>query len=112
MLTRWNRSCPPECERQVTELVEHDHVEPRELDSQGPGLADPGLFFEPVHRRQLVVAGDPKQMPPTSFFDRGASAEDDDSEVESDQESILEECLGARLPQRRLTWNYAAATRA
>jgi len=56
--------------------------------------------------RQVVVAGDPKQMPPTSFFDRGAGAEDDDTDVESDQESILEECLGARLPQRRLTWHY------
>ncbi len=56
--------------------------------------------------RQLVVAGDPKQMPPTSFFDRGAGADDDDSEIETDQESILEECLGARLPQRRLTWHY------
>lgn len=56
--------------------------------------------------RQLVVAGDPKQMPPTSFFDRGAGADADDSEVEADQESILEECLGARLPQRRLTWHY------
>lgn len=55
---------------------------------------------------QVVVAGDPKQMPPTSFFDRGAGAEEDDSEVEADQESILEECLGARLPQRRLTWHY------
>ncbi|PWC48211.1 DUF3320 domain-containing protein [Azospirillum sp. TSA6c] len=56
--------------------------------------------------KQVVVAGDPKQMPPTSFFDRGSSAEEDDSEVETDQESILEECLGARLPQRRLTWHY------
>lgn len=56
--------------------------------------------------RQLVVAGDPKQMPPTSFFDRGAGTEEDDSDVEGDQESILEECLGARLPQRRLTWHY------
>lgn len=56
--------------------------------------------------RQLVVAGDPKQMPPTSFFDRAASVDADDTEVEEDQESILEECLGARLPQRRLTWHY------
>lgn len=55
--------------------------------------------------RQVVVAGDPKQMPPTSFFDRGA-ADDDDAETEADQESILEECLGARLPQRRLSWHY------
>ena len=56
--------------------------------------------------RQVVVAGDPKQMPPTSFFDRGASPEADDGEVEEDQESILDECLGARLPQRRLSWHY------
>ena len=56
--------------------------------------------------KQLVVAGDPKQMPPTSFFDRGASAQDDDSDVEADQESILDECLSASLPQRRLTWHY------
>ena len=56
--------------------------------------------------KQVVVAGDPKQMPPTSFFDRGAGTEEDDSEIETDQESILEECLGARLPQRRLTWHY------
>jgi len=56
--------------------------------------------------RQVVVAGDPKQMPPTNNFNRGTEAEDDDSEIETDQESILEECLGARLPQRRLTWHY------
>ncbi len=56
--------------------------------------------------RQLVVAGDPKQMPPTSFFERGASTQDDDSDIEEDQESILDECLSASLPQRRLTWHY------
>lgn len=56
--------------------------------------------------RQIIVAGDPKQMPPTSFFDRAAGAEEDDGETEADQESILEECLGARLPQRRLSWHY------
>ena len=56
--------------------------------------------------RQVVVAGDPKQMPPTSFFGRGAEASDDDSDVEEDQESILDECLSASLPQRLLTWHY------
>lgn len=38
-------------ERQVTELVEHDDVEPRELGCQGPGLADPGLRVEQVHNK-------------------------------------------------------------
>ena len=40
--------------------------------------------------RQLIVAGDPKQMPPTSFFNRAAGA-DDDSDIADDQESLLDE---------------------
>ncbi len=55
--------------------------------------------------RQLIVAGDPKQMPPTSFFTRSAGA-DDDSDISDDQESLLDECLGAALPRHRLTWHY------
>ncbi len=53
--------------------------------------------------RQVVVAGDPRQMPPTSFFNRGAAADDD---TEEDLESILDECLGAGVPSHRLTWHY------
>ncbi len=57
--------------------------------------------------RQVVIAGDPKQMPPTSFFERGTTDSDgDDGATLEDQESILDECLGARLPRRRLTWHY------
>jgi very-short-patch-repair endonuclease len=55
--------------------------------------------------RQLIVAGDPKQMPPTSFFNRAAGT-DDDSDIADDQESLLDECLGAALPRHRLTWHY------
>lgn len=54
--------------------------------------------------KQVVIAGDPKQMPPTSFFNRGANAGDDD--VDEDLESILDECLGAGVPQHSLTWHY------
>lgn len=54
--------------------------------------------------RQLVVAGDPRQMPPTSFFDRGTSAGEDDTD--EDLESILDECIGAGVPQHSLTWHY------
>lgn len=56
--------------------------------------------------RQVVMVGDPKQLPPTSFFDRACSAEPDSAEVESDQESILDECIGAGLPTRDLCWHY------
>jgi len=61
--------------------------------------------------KQLVVVGDPKQLPPTNFFNRADS--EDDSELESaedapvkDLESILDECLGAGLPTLRLEWHY------
>lgn len=54
--------------------------------------------------RQVVVAGDPRQMPPTNFFNRGASVVDED--VEEDMESILDECLGAGVPSHGLSWHY------
>ncbi len=56
--------------------------------------------------RQLVVVGDPKQLPPTNFFNRT----DDDTEVGEDSvedlESILDECLGAGLYTLSLNWHY------
>ncbi len=55
--------------------------------------------------RQVVMVGDPKQLPPTSFFDRAESGLDDE-DVEADLESILDECIGANLPTRHLNWHY------
>lgn len=55
--------------------------------------------------RQVVMVGDPKQLPPTSFFDR-AESNLDDEDVEGDLESILDECLGANLPTMNLAWHY------
>ena len=37
-------------ERQITELVEYDQVEPRQLRRQGPAFADPGLLFKACHQ--------------------------------------------------------------
>ncbi|HET6632466.1 MAG TPA: DUF3320 domain-containing protein [Rhodanobacteraceae bacterium] len=54
--------------------------------------------------KQVVVAGDPNQMPPTSFFNRGNSAGTDDTE--DDLESILTECKAAGIPEHGLTWHY------
>lgn len=54
--------------------------------------------------KNVVIAGDPRQMPPTSFFNRGANAADDDTE--EDMESILDECLGAGVPSYSLSWHY------
>ena len=53
--------------------------------------------------KQVVIAGDPRQMPPTAFFSRSASADED---VEEDMESILDECLAAGVPRHSLGWHY------
>jgi very-short-patch-repair endonuclease len=55
--------------------------------------------------RQVVMVGDPKQLPPTSFFDRAEGASDDD-DGDHDLESILDECMGANLPTLNLSWHY------
>ncbi len=60
--------------------------------------------------RQLIVVGDPKQMPPTSFFQKGDPAGNDDTPDDEDAiedlESILDECLAAGLHTAQLTWHY------
>ena len=57
--------------------------------------------------RQVVVVGDPKQLPPTNFFQRTETDEFalDDGMFE-DLESILDECLGSGLPAYHLNWHY------
>lgn len=55
--------------------------------------------------KRAVIVGDPKQLPPTNFFDR-AESEEDDEDVEGDLESILDECRGSNLPEMSLNWHY------
>ncbi len=54
--------------------------------------------------KEAVIVGDPKQMPPTSFFTEQVSDEDD-YETE-DLESILDDCLAISMPQMFLAWHY------
>ncbi|HEV3438840.1 MAG TPA: DUF4011 domain-containing protein [Gemmata sp.] len=58
--------------------------------------------------RQLVVGGDPKQLPPTDFFNRT----DDDDDATTDEgsivnyESLLDVCLSRGLTRKWLRWHY------
>ncbi len=53
--------------------------------------------------KNVIVVGDPKQMPPTNFFNATVDADDPDEE---DLESILDQALAAGLPHRRLMGHY------
>ncbi len=55
--------------------------------------------------KEAVIVGDPKQMPPTSFFMEQVDDGDDDFETD-DLESILDDCLAISMPQMFLAWHY------
>lgn len=56
--------------------------------------------------QQVIVAGDPKQMPPTNFFARSEDDPDGEVDYEGDLESILDELIGSSIPQRVLNLHY------
>ena len=61
--------------------------------------------------KQVVVVGDPKQLPPTAFFSKMTSGGDDDDSDDAvgrvaDIESILGLFTARGLPMRMLRWHY------
>ncbi|MFA6012373.1 MAG: DUF3320 domain-containing protein [Desulfobacteraceae bacterium] len=56
---------------------------------------------------RLIVVGDSRQLPPTSFFERQKGDEDvSEDDVPEDLESILEEAEAAGLTTLSLDWHY------
>ncbi|WP_369253303.1 DUF4011 domain-containing protein [Geodermatophilus amargosae] len=60
--------------------------------------------------RAAVVVGDSEQMPPTSFAEPATAVDDELAELlgtaVEDEESILSECVQARVPRHWLSWHY------
>lgn len=54
--------------------------------------------------KQAVIVGDPKQMPPTSFFS-SVKLDEENMDVE-DLESILDDCLSLSVPSKYLLRHY------
>lgn len=57
---------------------------------------------------QIVIVGDPKQLPPTSFFNAITDDEENNDEdtIVDESESILDTCITLYSPVRRLRWHY------
>lgn len=63
---------------------------------------------------QLVVVGDPKQLPPTNFFAVASGqvnvlTDDDGLPLFEDSQSILEEVMGSGVPSSSLKWHYRSS---
>ena len=56
---------------------------------------------------QIIIVGDPKQLPPTDFFlNKNDDDDEEESNVASENESILDACLSIYRPIRQLRWHY------
>ncbi|MEH2363881.1 DUF4011 domain-containing protein [Nostoc sp.] len=58
-----------------------------------------------IRSNQVIVIGDNKQLPPTSFFSTGDSQEDIDDEDDASYESVLDECSKFMFGHM-LKWHY------
>lgn len=54
--------------------------------------------------KNTIIVGDPKQMPPTSFF--SSNYFDEENADKEDLESILDDCLALSMPSQHLLWHY------
>lgn len=59
-----------------------------------------------IRGSQVVVVGDPMQLPPTSFFMSGEWTAEDEQESVAQDKSILESAEAVIHPTRRLKWHY------
>ncbi|WP_269148824.1 DEAD/DEAH box helicase [Kyrpidia spormannii] len=55
--------------------------------------------------RNVIVVGDPNQLPPTSFF-TSTNRDSEDKDLSEDLESVLDDCLAIGMPQGFLLWHY------
>lgn len=94
-----------DAERSEFDLVVFDEA------SQLPTEDAVGAIFR---GEQLVVVGDPKQLPPTNFFAVTSGQvnvlyDEDGLPLFDDTQSILEEVASSGVPNSRLKWHYRSA---
>ncbi|MDR2436638.1 MAG: DUF4011 domain-containing protein [Endomicrobium sp.] len=59
--------------------------------------------------KKVIVVGDPKQLPPTNFFQSLDKSDIEEYTVENKyipEESVLDECLTLGIPSIKLLWHY------
>jgi len=56
--------------------------------------------------KQMVIVGDPKQLPPTAFFQATKEESSQDDTIIDEAESILDSAIELYNPVRRLKWHY------
>lgn len=94
----------------VAQFIETDKIEfDLVIFDEASQIRPVEAFGSILRGKQLVVVGDSKQLPPTSFFDLAIEEEDEEYEDEvatSDVESILSLASAKNMPEKMLRWHY------
>ncbi|MFH5836605.1 DUF4011 domain-containing protein [Proteiniclasticum sp. C24MP] len=56
--------------------------------------------------KEVVIVGDPKQLPPTTFFSTASGKLEEEDGVMEDLDNILEDALALSMPETSLLWHY------
>lgn len=56
--------------------------------------------------KEVVIVGDPKQLPPTTFFSTVSGKLEEEDGIMEDLDNILEDALALSMPETSLLWHY------
>jgi len=59
-----------------------------------------------VRGNQVIIVGDPKQMPPSNYYQRMAIGEDGVKNLFENLENVLDDCIVSGIPEMHLNWHY------
>ena len=91
----------------VAQYVRHDSIEfDTVIFDEASQIMPQDAISSIIRGEQIIIAGDSKQLPPTSFFQADVEAADG---VREDLESILDEASTV-LSEKRLLWHYRSRT--
>ncbi|WP_317176015.1 DUF4011 domain-containing protein [Halomontanus rarus] len=91
----------------VAQYIEHGTIEfDAVIFDEASQIMPQDAVSSLIRANQTIIAGDTKQLPPTSFFNAGVDSADD---VMEDLESVLDEAASV-LPEKRLLWHYRSNT--
>ncbi|WP_160046299.1 DUF4011 domain-containing protein [Natrialba sp. INN-245] len=91
----------------VAQYIEHGTIEfDAVIFDEASQIMPQDAVSSLIRANQTIIAGDTKQLPPTSFFNAGVDSADG---VMEDLESILDEAASV-LPEKRLLWHYRSNT--
>lgn len=59
-----------------------------------------------VRGKQVIIVGDPKQMPPSNYYQRIAIGGGGANNLFENLENVLDDCIASRIPEIHLKWHY------